>query len=73
VNKKTYISKVIFVDDLVEKFPESRRFFGRMGLCITDVGSISLEQLLVEMNKKNIDIIITELNEFIDEIRSKEI
>ena len=73
MDKKTYVNKLIFVDDLVEKFPESRRFFGRIGLCITGVGAISLEQLLVEMNKKNIDDIITELNDFIYEIRSKEI
>jgi hypothetical protein len=72
VDKKTYITKQIFVDDLVEKFPESRRFFGRIGLCITGVGAISLEQLLVEMNKKNIDNTITELNDFIEHIRSKE-
>ncbi|MCK5809211.1 hypothetical protein KAH37_09525 [bacterium] len=68
-----FVSSTIFVDDLVKSYPESRRFFGQMGLCITAVGAISLEQLLVEMKKDNIPEIINNLNEFIKEIRSKDI
>lgn len=67
------ITKHMFVDDLLHKFPESKRFFGRMGLCITAVGAISLEQLLSEMKKENIDEIITNLHNFIIKIRSKDI
>ncbi len=67
------ITKYTFVDDLLRNFPESKRFFGGIGLCITGVGAISLEQLLTEMKKKNVDEIISNLNNFIIKIRSKDI
>ena len=73
MEKTHLLTKQMFVDETLRKYPESKRFFGKMGLCITGVGPISLEQLLTEMNKKNIDEIITNLNLFIADIRREEI
>jgi hypothetical protein len=73
MQSKITITKYTFIDDLLHNFPESKRFFGRIGLCVTAVGTISIEQLLTEMKKENIDEIIANLNTFIIKIRSKDI
>ncbi len=61
--------KYTYLDDLIADYPESKRFFGSLGICITTTELLTIEQLLTEMGKRNIDEIVGKLVAFIEESR----
>ncbi len=57
-----------YVDEIFEKYPQTKDFFKSRGVCVINIPTMfTIEQFLVDINWKDVEKTIKEMEKYIEE------